>query len=143
MNLTKFSDYSLRMLIYLAIHPDRPVTIAEVGRAYGVSPHHLVKVAQRLIEKQVVRSVRGRNGGLLLAKTPEEINIGRIVRMTEPTWNLVECFNTETNTCPIESACGLKGPLRRAQKAFLDTLEEHTLADVVPPKPALIRLLNA
>lgn len=142
MNLTKFSDYSLRMLLYLALHPDRPVTIGEIAQAYGVSPHLLVKASQLLIERHLIRSVRGRNGGLQLAKDPSEINVGRVVRMTEPNWELVECFNPETNTCPIEGVCTLKGAMKRAQRAFLETLDEHTLADFLPRAPALIRLLT-
>ncbi len=143
MNLTKFSDYSLRMLLYLALHPDRAVTIAEISGAYGVSPHHLVKVSQLLIDKGYVASVRGRNGGLRLSRQPDEINIGKVVRMTEPNWTIVECFDQATNTCPIEGACGLKGALRNAQLAFLQTLEAHTIADFLPRTRSLLRLLRA
>jgi Rrf2 family transcriptional regulator, nitric oxide-sensitive transcriptional repressor len=139
--LTKFSDYSLRMLLYLALHPGRPVSIAEMSRAYDVSPHVLVKAAQLLTDKGLISTQRGRKGGLRLAKRPAEINVGAIVRMTEPSWDLVECFDTSTNTCPIEPACGLKGVMKRAQGAFFTTLDEHTLADFLPRKPALLRLL--
>jgi len=140
--LTKFSDYSLRLLLYLAVHGDRVVSVSEVSRAYRVSPHIIVKAVQRLVEQGVVASVRGRQGGLRLAKAPADINIGAVVRTTEPTWDLVECFDLSTNTCPIEPACGLKGVLSDAQRAFLRVLDEHTLADFVPRAPALIRLLN-
>ena len=143
MTLTKFSDYSLRLLLYLALHENRPVSIAEVSRAYGVSPHILVKVAQVLTNEGLVSSVRGRHGGLRLSKAPGEINVGRIIRATEPTWDLVECFDAATNTCPIDAACGLKGALKRAQRAFLAALDEHTLADFLPRAPSLIQLLNA
>lgn len=142
MNLTKFSDYSLRLLLYLALHEDRPVSITEVSRAYGVSPHILVKVTQLLVNQGLVSSVRGRSGGLRLSKTPAEINVGKLIRTTEPTWDLVECFDAESNTCPIEPACGLKGALKRAQRAFLGSLDEHTLADFLPRAPSLIRLLD-
>ncbi len=142
MNLTKFSDYSLRLLLYLAIHEDRTVSIAEVSRAYGVSPHVMVKVTQRLIEDGLVSSTRGRLGGLRLKKAPAEINVGRVIRATEPGWDLVECFDPARNRCPIEPACGLKGALKRAQRAFLGALDEHTLADFLPRAPTLIRLLN-
>jgi Rrf2 family transcriptional regulator, nitric oxide-sensitive transcriptional repressor len=86
--------------------------------------------------------VRGRRGGLRLNKAPSEINVGRLIRMTEPHWDLVECFDLERNTCPIESACGLKGALKRAKRAFLGALDAHTLADFLPRAPSLIRLLN-
>ena len=142
MRLTKFSDYSLRLLLYLAVHRDRVVSVREVSRAYRVSPHIVVKAVQILVELGFVVSVRGRQGGLRLSKEPGEINVGAVIRATEPSWNLVECFNLATNTCPIEPACGLKGVLSRAQRAFLDVLSDHTLADFMPRAPALIRLLN-
>ncbi len=143
LNLTKFSDYSLRLLLYLALHEDRAVSIAEVSRAYGVSPHILVKVTQLLVSEGLVISLRGRRGGLRLAKRPAEISVGKLIRTTEPTWDLVECFDPRSNTCPIEPVCGLKGALKRAQRAFLGTLDDVTLADFLPRAPALIRLLNA
>ena len=140
MQLTQFSDYSLRLVLYLATHTDRPVSIQEVSQAYGVSPHHLVKVSQRLIEHGLVASVRGRRGGLRLNRPPGEINVGRLVRATEPHFNLVECFDPATNTCPIDRACGLKGVLRQAHGAFFEVLDAHTVADFLPRAPALIRL---
>jgi len=142
LKLTKFSDYSLRLLLYLAVHPERVVSVREVSRAYGVSPHIIVKAVQLLVEQGLIVSVRGRQGGLRLAKEPSEINVGAVVRSTEPTLDLVECFDLATNTCPIEPACGLKGVLTLAQRAFFGVLNEHTLADFVPRAPALIRLLS-
>jgi Rrf2 family nitric oxide-sensitive transcriptional repressor len=138
--LTQFSDYSLRVLLYLATHQDRLVSISEVSRAYGVSHHHLVKVVQRLVEKDLIASTRGRGGGLRLNRPPSMINIGALVRATEPHFDLVECFDRKTNTCPIEPACGLKGVLRNAQAAFLKVLDDRTLADFLPRAPELIRL---
>ena len=140
MQLTQFSDYSLRLALYLATHPDQLVTLQEVSDAYGVSQHHLVKVTGRLIEHGIVSSVRGRNGGLRLNRAPEAINIGQLLRLTEPHFDLVECFDATTNTCPIDQACGLKSVLRQAQAAFLRELDQHTLAEFVPRAPALIRL---
>jgi Rrf2 family transcriptional regulator, nitric oxide-sensitive transcriptional repressor len=140
--LTKFSDHSLRLLIYLGLHEDRLVSVGEISRAYRVSPHIMVKVVQLLVEQELIASVRGRNGGLRLNKPPTEINVGRLIRRTEPGWDLVECFDAARNTCPIDGVCGLKGVLKRAQTAFLDVLDDHTLADFLPRAPALIRLLN-
>ena len=140
MQLTRFSDYSLRILLYLAAHDDRLVPVEEVSRAYGVSRHHLVKVVQRLVDEDLISSTRGRGGGLRLNRPPAEINVGALVRATEPHLNLVECFDRETNTCPIDQACGLKRVLRDAQRAFLDVLDASTLADFVPRAPQLIRL---
>ena len=140
MQLTQFSDYSLRLLLYLAAHPDRLVPIDEVSRAYGVSHHHLVKIVQLLVDRQLVASTRGRGGGLRLNRQPAEINVGALVRITEPHFDLVECFDRTTNTCPIEPACGLKQVLRDARRAFLDVLDGRTLADFLPRAPELIRL---
>jgi Rrf2 family transcriptional regulator, nitric oxide-sensitive transcriptional repressor len=140
--LTKFSDYSLRLLIYLGLHTDRLVSVREISRAYQISPHILVKVVQLLVEQQLIASVRGRNGGLRLNKPPSEINVGRLIRRTEPGWDLVECFDEATNTCPIESACALKGALKSAQRAFFDVLDDHTLADFLPRAATLIKLLQ-
>jgi Rrf2 family nitric oxide-sensitive transcriptional repressor len=140
MQLTQFSDYSLRLALYLATHPGQLVTLQEVSEAYGISQHHLVKVTGRLIEHGVVVGVRGRRGGLRLNRAPEAINIGELVRTTEPHFNLVECFDPDTNTCPIDKACGLKRVLRQAQAAFLGELDRHTLAEFLPRAPALIRL---
>lgn len=140
MRLTQFSDYSLRMVLYLAMHPDRAVSIQEMSRAYGLSSHHLVKVTRRLVDAGVVASVRGRNGGLRLSRPPGEINVGKLVRMTEPHLDLVECFDRQTNTCPIISVCGLKGTLEHARDAFLGVLDEHTVADFLPRGPMLLKV---
>ena len=111
MQLTQFSDYSLRVLLYLTARPERWVPLPEISRAYGVSHNHMAKVAQLLLERGYVESLRGRSGGLRLAKPPSQINVGSVVRATEPHFDLVECFDAKTNTCPIDPVCGLKGAL--------------------------------
>lgn len=140
MQLTLFSDYSLRILLYLTMHPGRRVPLPEISAAYGISQNHLVKVVQLLIEQGWVESVRGRGGGLSLAREPAEINVATVVRLTEPHMNLVECFDPEINTCPIDPACGLKNVLKRAREAFMQELEKYTLAEFAPRGPALIKL---
>ena len=140
MQLTLFSDYSLRVLLYLTMHRDRRVALSEISAAYGISQHHLVKVVQRLIGEGLIESARGRGGGLRIGREPAEINVADVVRLTEPHMNLVECFDEQTNTCPIDPACGLKQVLLRARAAFLKELEAHTLADFAPRAPALISL---
>lgn len=140
MRLTLFSDYSLRLLLYLAAHPDRLVSVAEVSRAYHISQNHLVKIVQLLVDKGFVESVRGRGGGLRLAHPPARINVGALIRVTEPDFDLVECFEPKTNTCPIAPVCGLRPVLQRAQNAFLEALDGYTLADFVPRAPALIKI---
>jgi Rrf2 family nitric oxide-sensitive transcriptional repressor len=140
MQLTLFSDYSLRILLYLTAHPERRVPLPEISAAYGISQNHLVKVVQGLVDAQLVESVRGRGGGLRLAQRPADINVGAVVKRTEPHLNLVECFDGEHNTCPIDAACGLKVALVRAQAAFFAELDRYTLADFAPRAPALIKL---
>lgn len=140
MQLTLFSDYSLRVLLYLTAHRERVVALPEISKAYGISQNHLIKVMQRLVAGGWIESVRGRGGGVRLARDPRDINVGAVVRSTEPHMDLVECFNPDTNTCPIDAACGLKGALLKARNAFLNELDRHTLADFVPRAPALIQL---
>jgi Rrf2 family nitric oxide-sensitive transcriptional repressor len=140
MQLTYFSDYALRLVLYLAAHPERVVSIHEVSRAYAVSPHHMVKVARLLIERGIVAAVRGRRGGLQLKVPPDRLTVGALVRLTEPHFDIVECFDEEQNSCPIAPACGMKGVLRRARGAFLGVLDEHTIAEFLPRAPALLKL---
>ncbi|MGH0035316.1 MAG: RrF2 family transcriptional regulator [Myxococcota bacterium] len=131
MRLTRYSDYSLRVLMYLAIEPDRLATIDEVSKAYGISKAHLTKVAHELGRAGYLETVRGRGGGLRLAKDLDAISVGEVVRLTEGKMDLVECFDPQTSTCRIESACSLHGLLQSALDAFLATLDECTLADLV------------
>ena len=140
MQLTLFSDYALRIALYLASHPERRCSVDEISRAYGISRAHLVKVVQRLTELEMVSAARGRGGGLRLARAPEDVNVGALVRATEPHFDLVECFDAQRNTCPISPACGLKGTLLRAQRAFLSVLDEQVLADYLPRREKLVTL---
>jgi Rrf2 family nitric oxide-sensitive transcriptional repressor len=140
MQLTLFSDYALRVALYLATNPERLVPVAEISSAYGISHAHLVKVAQRLSELGAVEAVRGRTGGIRLARPPAEIRVGALVRATEPNFNLVECFDRKTNSCPIEPVCSLKSVLFRAKEAFLATLDGYTLADLLPQPQALVKV---
>jgi Rrf2 family nitric oxide-sensitive transcriptional repressor len=102
-----------------------------------------VRVVQSLTELGVVTAQRGRGGGMRLSKKPSEINVGWLIRQTEPHFHLVECFDLETNTCPIAPACGLKGAIQRAQQAFLNVLDEYTLDQFVTRKADLLPLLDA
>lgn len=141
MQLTTHSDYAMRLLIYLAIHPqDKPATVKDAAERYGVSTNHLAKVAQRLVQEKLVLSQRGRGGGLKLAVSPESINIGKLIRKTE-NLEMLECFGDEC-ACPIESVCILFSAMRKAQKAFLEVLDGYTLADVVKNKHRLMQSLN-
>jgi len=128
--LTLHADYSLRVLLYLAENPERAVSAQEISNAYGISRNHLVRVVQTLHAQGFVRVSAGRNGGARLARPPAEINLGQVVRRTEPNFRIVECFDLVTNTCPIEPVCKLKDVLQEALESFFRVLERHTLADL-------------
>jgi Rrf2 family nitric oxide-sensitive transcriptional repressor len=130
------------MAIFLGCHPGRAVSVDEVSWAFGISRHHLVRVVQTLTELGVVATQRGRGGGMRLAKDPSEINVGWLIRQTEPHFNLVECFDPGANTCPIAPACGLKPALFRAQQAFLRVLDEYSLDHFLTRRSELASLLE-
>ncbi len=144
MNLTSYTDYSLRVLIYLGTHPDRRVTITEMAEAYQISRNHLVKVVHQLSQHGWITTIRGKSGGMHLAFPPEQINIGTVIRQTEPHMNLLECFDKANNQCTISPACSLKRVLYQARKAFNDVIDSHTLADVLGSHSAdIINILDA
>lgn len=142
MQLTFYTDYSLRVLLYLGLSPRRMVTITEIADSYGISRNHLVKVVHNLATHGFLNTTRGRGGGLTLARRPREINIGDVVRHTEVNFELVECFNPQRNTCPIAPACFLKGALHDAQKAFMAVLDRYTLDDMLENKEWLGKVLK-
>lgn len=131
MRLTLHTDYALRLLMLLAIEPDELHTIEECARRYGISRNHLTKITQTLAQAGFVESVRGRGGGLRLGRAVEAINLGAVVRATEDGFALVECFEPVHNRCVVTSACGLRGPLEEALRAFLGVLDRYSLADLV------------
>lgn len=142
MQLTLHSDYALRVLIYVGTHPGELVSTQSMSDAYGISKHHLVRVVQTLAQHGYVRVVPGRSGGVGLARAPEDIRLGTVVVDTEPSLRLVECFDAKTNTCPMTRHCGLKGILHDALQAFVDTLNAHTLADLLrAERPKALRQL--
>jgi Rrf2 family nitric oxide-sensitive transcriptional repressor len=129
MQLTKFSDYALRVLMYAHAAGDRRVTIEEMAASYRISRAHLMKVVNALTRAGYLTAVRGRSGGLMLARPAETIRLGEVIRSTEPDFALVECFATG-NRCVITGCCRLPGVLSEALAAFLETLDRHTLADI-------------
>jgi Rrf2 family nitric oxide-sensitive transcriptional repressor len=129
MQLTTFSDYALRVLMYTHAAGDRLVTIEEIARSYAISRTHLMKVVNALTRAGYLTAVRGRSGGLRLARPPEKIRLGDVVRVTEPDFALVECFATGSQ-CVITGCCRLPAILRRALAAFLAELDQHTLASI-------------
>ena len=130
MRLTLYTDYSLRVLLYLASKEEENVTITEIADFYKISRNHLVKVVHNLGLDGYIMTSRGRNGGLKLAKPAKEIMVGELVRSTEPDLDLLECFNPVTNKCVISRSCSLKSVVFNAQAAFLEVLDQYTLADI-------------
>ena len=130
MYLTLHSDYALRVLIYLSAHDGKTVRTSDISQAYNISRNHLVRVVQTLARGGFVKVMAGRTGGLKLAAPVDQINVGKVFRSTEPCFNLVECFDPVTNSCPIAGVCGLKPVLREATDAFLATLDKYSLADI-------------
>jgi len=141
MKLTSFTDYSLRVLIYLAADPGRRATIAEIATAFGVSENHLTKVVHFLGKQGWLANVRGKGGGLGLAQPPQSIVIGQVVRATEGAAMPAECFGNEPDKCSIARICRLRGVLREAVEAFHAVLDGYTLADLVQNRSSLARVL--
>ncbi|CAH1079960.1 Rrf2 family transcriptional regulator [Candidatus Nitrotoga sp. 1052] len=142
MQFTHFTDYSLRTLIYLGALQSRLVTISEVAENYGISQSHLTKVVHQLANRGYIQTTRGKGGGMRLARLPQLINIGDVVRDMEENIDLVECFNTKNQSCPLLPACTLKSVLAEARKNFFDTLDRYTLADLLTNQSSLRRMLE-
>lgn len=140
MQLTMFTDYGLRTLMFLAAHPERLCSVKEVSEAYSISRHHLVKVVHRLSQLGYIDSSKGKGGGIRLAKAPEKLKLGELIMALEPNMNIVECFDAATNTCRIGSACQLRHYLSDASRAFLSSLDRHTLADAIAGRRVLLTL---
>jgi Rrf2 family nitric oxide-sensitive transcriptional repressor len=130
MRLTLYTDYSLRVLLYLACREEENVTITEISDFYRISRNHLVKVVHNLGLDGYILTSRGRRGGLRLARPAKEILVGELVRSTEPDLDLLECFNPATDHCVISNSCSLKAVIFNAQAAFLEVLDQYTLADM-------------
>lgn len=143
MQLTYHTDYSLRVLMYLAIQPDRLVNIREIAERYDISRNHLVKVVHNLARAGFIKSYRGKGGGIELARKAEHINIGQVVRYTEGPLRPVECFDSERNRCVITAVCDLAPLLQEACDSFLATLDKYSLAALVVERKKLGRALRA
>lgn len=138
MQLTQYTDYSLRVLVYLGMKKDGRATITELAEFYVISRNHLVKVVHHLAQQQLILTQRGKNGGMSLARSPEQIKIGDVVRLTEPNFDIAECFNRDTNQCVLAPNCRLKSILHEANAAFLATLDRYTIADAIANPGMLI-----
>lgn len=131
MHLTRYTDYSLRVLIYLGAHPEKRSTITQITDHFGISRNHLVKVVHNLAQLGYIKTTRGKSGGMVLAMKPEEINLSAVVQRIEPHLNLLECFDKQSNTCPITMQCKLKGVFFEAKRSFMGILNNYTLADIL------------
>jgi Rrf2 family transcriptional regulator, nitric oxide-sensitive transcriptional repressor len=140
--LTVYTDYALRMLMYLALKQDQLATIAEIAESYDISKNHLMKVAHQLGVAGYVETVRGRGGGLRLAKPSGSIGLGDVVRRTEPDMAIVVCFEPLDGPCAIKPACVLKRALKKARDAFVEVLDGYTLDDLIQPRARLKGLLG-
>lgn len=136
MQLTTFTDYSLRVLIHLARLPEPGMTtVPELAAHHRISRNHLVKVVNNLAHQGLVLTTRGAGGGLQLARPAGTITVGEVVRLTEPHMDLVECFDLKTNACRIVKDCFLRSILYDARRSFMTVLDAHTLADAAGTRP--------
>jgi Rrf2 family nitric oxide-sensitive transcriptional repressor len=141
MYLTSHADYTMRLLIHLAVQSNGTATIQEIAANYNISRNHLMKVANQAVQAGYVKAVRGRAGGLRLAMAPQEIKVGQVLRSVED-WNMVECFDQHTNSCRITRGCGLRPILKEALDAYFSVLDRYSLADIVQRKTLLVQLLG-
>jgi Rrf2 family transcriptional regulator, nitric oxide-sensitive transcriptional repressor len=142
MRLTDRTDYTLRVLMYCGVQgPERLVTIAEIAENYGISRHHLTKIVNELARQGLLETVRGRGGGMRLARPASRIRLGAVVRASEPDFRLVECFDKATDTCPLTPFCRLKRVLHAALDNYLAELDRVTLAELLPPARTMSRAM--
>ena len=142
MKLTAYTNYALRMLMYVALKDGQPASVKEIADAYKISVNHLKKAAIEMSKYGYLDTLQGRYGGYILAQNPQSIIIGDVVRITEGDLEMVECFNPETNTCPLIEVCKLSRLFKKALKAFLDVLDDVTLADMISHPQQLKPLLK-
>ena len=144
MRLTNFTDYTLRVLIYLGVNraDSRLATISDIAIAYRISENHLMKIVHHLAKHGYVETTRGKGGGVRLALAPEQINVGEVVRKAEEDLAVVECFEKGNVNCTIIPACTLQGILEQALHAFFEVLDRHTLADLIVNRTKLARLFH-
>ncbi|GGA77105.1 RrF2 family transcriptional regulator [Ornithinibacillus halotolerans] len=143
MQLKKYTDYSLRVLIFVGLKPQGELaSIKEISDVYDISHNHLGKIVHELTRLELLEGIRGRGGGIRLAKNPEEINIGKLIRVIERDFALLECFNTGENHCVISPGCTLKHVLNKALHSFYHVLDQYTLKDLIANEEELRSLMT-
>ena len=141
MRFSIFSDYSLRVLMYLGSKPERLATIAEIAQFYGISENHLMKVVNQLATLGYIETIRGKGGGMRLARDPKTIILGKVIRDTEKDFALAECFN-DHSTCRIQSDCSLQTVLSSALAGMFSVLDKHTLEDIIIKPNMIIQFIK-
>ena len=131
MYLSKFTDYSFRILIYLGNHPNELFTVDELSDILGLSTHHIKKIIYKLAKNNYINSSKGRNGGIKLVMNPKDINLGKLLEVTEDNLNIVECFSSDNTSCNLNGECKLKPILNDSLNAFKLKLSDYTLADII------------
>ncbi|MHC5654727.1 Rrf2 family transcriptional regulator [Stappia sp. ICDLI1TA098] len=142
MRLTQQTNYAVRTLIYCAANPDTPSRVADVAASFEMSEAHLFKILKVLVSNNFVRTIRGRNGGLMLAKPASEITVGQVVRAAEESFLLAECFDSGRRDCPLITSCGFNGLLHEALEAFMTVLDAHTIAELAEDRHEIRFLLK-
>ncbi len=131
MYLSKFTDYSFRILMYLGNNPDKLSTVDELSSILDLSTHHVKKIVYKLSKNNYISSLKGRNGGIKLGMDPKDINLGKLLEITEDNLDILECFSIENNTCSLNNCCKLKPIINDALESFKLELSKYTLADIL------------
>ncbi|MEJ8473687.1 Rrf2 family transcriptional regulator [Roseibium algae] len=142
MRLTQQTNYAVRALMYCAANPERPSKVADIASSFDMSETHLFKIMKVLVDANLIRTIRGRNGGVMLARAPETMTVGEVVRAAEESFLLAECFDSGRKDCPLITSCGFNGILHEALEAFMDVLDTKTIADLSEDRPNLRHLLK-
>ncbi|MES2759958.1 MAG: Rrf2 family transcriptional regulator [Pseudomonadota bacterium] len=139
MRLTDYTDYALRLLMHLGVNPGKIITVREIAAVHGISHSHLTKIVHQLGVLGVLHTLRGRAGGIELARPPEHIMLGDVVRMTEPDFQMVDCFSDADSSCLLAGRCKLKGVLAEATAAYLERLDRVPLSALLGAAPLTCR----
>ncbi|NRG19960.1 Rrf2 family transcriptional regulator [Rhizobiales bacterium] len=142
MRLTQQTNYAVRTLMYCAANPGKPSKVPEIAASFGMSETHLFKIMKVLVDADLVTTIRGRNGGIVLSRPAERISVGEVVRAAEESFQLAECFNSGRRDCPLIPSCGFNGLLHEALEAFMMVLDNHTIAELAADQSNIRVLLK-
>ncbi len=142
MRLTQQTNYAVRTLIYCAVNPDKPSKVADIAASFTMSEAHLFKIMKILVDANMISTIRGRNGGVVLARPAKDITVGEVVRAAEENFQLAECFNSGRRDCPLIPSCGFNGLLHEALEAFMAVLDRQTIAELAADRSNIRELLK-